>query len=174
MAVHYRILTADDVLAFRALRLEALERHPDAFGESAAGFEAQPVEETARFMSPRNEYPEQFVEGAFDENVLVGLAGFYRFKKRKIRHRGGIWTVYVRTEYRAHNVGRQLMERIITRARRIEGLEHLELGVATTGGPAVRLYESLGFLTYGTEPRAMKISDRYVDIHLMWLPLHQD
>jgi ribosomal protein S18 acetylase RimI-like enzyme len=50
-------------------------------------------------------------------------------------------------------------------------VEQVHLGVAATNEPAVRLYQSMGFVEYGREPRAIKLPDRYVDEFLMWLRL---
>jgi RimJ/RimL family protein N-acetyltransferase len=43
----------------------------------------------------------------------------------------------------------------------------LGLSVVTTNASARRLYESLGFVAYGTEIRAMKLGETYYDeIHM--------
>ena len=45
--------------------------------------------------------------------------------------------------------------------------EMLELGVGTENHAALALYRRMGFETYGTEVRCMKLDDRYIDEHLM-------
>ncbi len=42
-------------------------------------------------------------------------------------------------------------------------LEQLTLGVVSTNEPAKRLYESMGFKTYGIEKRAIKMNGVYSD-----------
>jgi len=39
--------------------------------------------------------------------------------------------------------------------------------VVTSNDRARRLYERHGFSVYGTEPRALKVGDRFYDEHLM-------
>ncbi|MBZ5494182.1 MAG: hypothetical protein LAO76_24930 [Acidobacteriia bacterium] len=52
----------------------------------------------------------------------------------------------------------------------IDGIEQITL-VASARLPAQRLYESVGFKSYGVEPHSLKIGDEYVDDVLMvlWL-----
>jgi ribosomal protein S18 acetylase RimI-like enzyme len=45
----------------------------------------------------------------------------------------------------------------------------LLLKVATTQNAARRLYESLGFRVFGTQPHSMNIGDRYIDEYYMLL-----
>ena len=45
----------------------------------------------------------------------------------------------------------------------------VHLAVTASNGAAVALYEHLGFIRYGTEPRALKVNGRYLDEHLMVL-----
>ncbi|HEY7358830.1 MAG TPA: GNAT family N-acetyltransferase, partial [Ktedonobacterales bacterium] len=68
--------------------------------------------------------------------------------------------------------GKALVAEAIAQARTIPGLEQLLLAVVTTNTAARRLYQSLGFEVYGTEPRAMKQGDQYWDEELMILRLH--
>ena len=58
---------------------------------------------------------------------------------------------------------------LLDRVREIEGIEQLNLAVVTENPRAKNFYESFGFVTYGTEPRAMFDGDRYYDEHKMKL-----
>lgn len=54
-------------------------------------------------------------------------------------------------------------------ARSLPGIEQVTLAVSSDNIPARRLYESLEFETYGSEARALKIGESYVDEDLMVL-----
>jgi ribosomal protein S18 acetylase RimI-like enzyme len=49
------------------------------------------------------------------------------------------------------------------------GVEQIELSVTTTQTAAIGLYRSLGFESWGCEPKALKIADRYLDEEYMVL-----
>jgi ribosomal protein S18 acetylase RimI-like enzyme len=156
-----RLLTADDASAYWELRLEALELEAEAFSSSAEEHRSLSVEDIrARLASdPEN----SFVVGAFDKKQLVGTAGFYRDKGLKTRHKGHIWGVHVTLEARGKGIGRSLMQALLERASSIEGVEQIGLSVATTQAPALALYRSLGFESFGCERKALKIGGRYID-----------
>ena len=104
----------------------------------------------------------------FEDGQIIGSAGFFRRPNNKERHKGHIWGVYVRPEWRGKGIGSALMKEIIRRAREMEGLEQITL-VASANLPAQRLYTALGFESYGIEPHSLKIGDEYVDDILMVL-----
>lgn len=156
-----RFLNADDTAAYWNIRLEALQREPEAFGSSVEEHRALPLAEvTARLSAdPLN----NFVVGAFVGGKLVGSAGFFRNKGLKERHKGRIWGVYVTGEARGKRVGRKMLQMLLERATKIEGIEQILLSVVSTQDAAVNLYRSLGFESFGCERRALKMGDRYLD-----------
>jgi ribosomal protein S18 acetylase RimI-like enzyme len=170
MAIEIRRLQEDDAAALWKLRLRALETDPHAFGESAEEHGRRSIEEFRRQLA--SEGRENFVLGALDSGALVGMAGFYREKRTKRRHKGGIWGVFVSPEARGKGVGRQLMVRLLEDAQAQEGLTSIHLTVCVTQTYARALYRSLGFRCFGVEPRALMIADEYLDEEHMLIELN--
>jgi RimJ/RimL family protein N-acetyltransferase len=51
----------------------------------------------------------------------------------------------------------------LRRAATIPGLRCVHLSVAATQASARRLYSNAGFRSYGIEPEALMVGDRYID-----------
>ncbi len=167
-----RTLTEADAAAFRDIRLRALREEPTAFTSSLEEFSHQTLDKiAARF---RSEPSEQFMLGAFQDDKLVGLCGFYREAMLKQRHKGNVISMYVTPEARGQGLSRALMNDVIRRVRQIAGVEQLLLGVMTTQAAARKLYESLGFVVFGREARAVRIGDNYYDEEFMVLDLREE
>jgi ribosomal protein S18 acetylase RimI-like enzyme len=167
--VDTRVLTSDDVEAYWRCRLEALERDPEAFSSSVEDHLKLSRDEIRRRLSadPAN----NFVLGVFANGKLMGTAGFVREPQPKSRHKGRVWGVYLNAELRGQGIGRRLMQMLLERATKIDGVEQILISVATTQTAAVALYRSLGFTTWGRESRALKVGERYIDEEYMVLDL---
>lgn len=165
-----RRLTEVDAESYQQLRQEALQREPLAFTDSVAEHEAVNLETIrTRLSSTPLTSDDNFILGAFIDRQLIGMAGFFRRKGEKIRHRGGIWGVYVSQEFRGKGVGRALLTNLIGLVQLLPGMEQVALAVSSQNAGAKALYESLGFEVYGCEKRALKIGHEYVDEELMVL-----
>ncbi|MDO8359505.1 MAG: N-acetyltransferase [Devosia sp.] len=154
-----RRLTESDAAAFRELRLAGLLEAPTAFGSSYAAEKDHTVENFAETIA-RN-----YLAGAFLEGQLIGVAGFYQLTGEKVAHRGNIWGVYVDPSHRGAGVARALMGNAMAHARGIVSQVHLS--VVTDNEAALGLYERLGYVSYGIEPRALRIGSRFYDEHMM-------
>ena len=174
MQIEIRELTADDVAIYWPLRLRALRDDPEAFGSSYEEEQDRSLESvTTQFQTTIGNGG--FALGAFADGRHIGVVRLIRESVLKERHIGHIYGMYVAPEARGQHVGRLLMEAAIARARSAPGLEQLHLTVVTTQTPARALYRSLGFVSHGSMPHALKLPDgRYLDEDLMVLWLHDE
>ena len=154
-----RRLTRDDVHAYRAIRLEALINHPEAFASSAEDFLERSLEDHENLLHHLVFFGAETPEGA-----LVGIMAFDHGLKREA-HRGWLIQVYVKPEMRGTGCARALLEAIMDEARK--DVLQVHLSVASHNEPALRLYQKAGFAIYGTDPRFQLVDGRYVDEHLM-------
>ncbi len=161
-----RILNESDVEGYRNLRLRALQTNPESFGSTYEKELAYSLETFKERVRPSQE---KFVLGAYDGETLIGMAVFVRETDRKTYHRGNIYSMYVAPETRGQGVAKAILLDLIEKARNEEGIEQLHLTVVSSNLSAKKLYESLGFETYGVEPRALKDIDQYYDEDLMVL-----
>ena len=159
--MNIRLLDKEDWVDFKAIRLEALLNHPEAFGSS--------------FEEESNRSPDDWkagfktadIFGCFVENNLVACAGFFVLSSLKMRHRGVLFTMYIKPTYRKKGIGDALVKAVISRAEK--QVSQLHLTVVTTNKTAIKLYEKNGFRIYGTEPHALKIGGSFYDEHMMVL-----
>jgi ribosomal protein S18 acetylase RimI-like enzyme len=167
-----RKLTVEDAEAFRDIRMEMCRLHPEAFAQTPEEVAKMPEDQCREWWAPSDVFPEKYVLAAFEGERIIGTAAFRREEMLKERHRGFIWSVYVRTEARGKGISKLLMQQIINEARMMEGMEILLLTVSLQQTSARTLYTSLGFITTGLVLYGYKLADgRYIDHEemLLWL-----
>ncbi|MBO0763893.1 MAG: GNAT family N-acetyltransferase [Hyphomicrobiaceae bacterium] len=148
-----------DPALYQAIRLEALQANPEAFGST---FDVESEKPLSWFADRLGDWT---VLGAFRNAQLVGVAYFAVQQGQKRAHKGGLWGMYVRPVARKAGVGRRLVEAICDLAR--QQVELIQLTVVRDNEQARRLYARLGFLEYGLEKNALKQGGRYYDEVLM-------
>lgn len=157
-------LGAADAENYRALRLEGLRNHPEAFGASWEEERGKPL----AWFAERLERSAVF-GGLCDDVTLLAVAGLALPGTVKARHKGILWGMFVRAEARGTGLADALVARVIAEARGV--VEEVKLTVGASNEAAIRLYSRAGFTQYGLEKRALKVGTRYYDELLMALPL---
>ena len=160
-----RRLGAPDAAGYRALRLEGLAGHPEAFGASWEEEAARPL----AWFAERLERNAVFGGWTGGGPELAGVAGLLVPEAAKLRHKGVLWGMYVRPPARRTGMGAALLARVLDHAR--GAVEEVRLTVVASNAAAVRFYEAAGFETYGVERRALKVAGRHHDEALMALRL---
>jgi ribosomal protein S18 acetylase RimI-like enzyme len=166
-----RVLNQDDAEAFRELRLAAMKERPTAF---TADYQTNLQRPLSHFAAQIHSLPDSFILGAFQNDTLVGIVGFFRSEGPKVRHNGNIWTMYVGPELRGQGVGRRLLLDAVERARSVSGLLQILLSVVADNVAARTLYLSAGFQITGREPRTVQVDGRFYDEDRMVLSLGKD
>ncbi|MGI3126349.1 GNAT family N-acetyltransferase [uncultured Nitratireductor sp.] len=162
MQMNIRRLGAEDARAFRELRLEGLKMHPEAFGASFDDELAQPLERAAARLA------ENVVLGGFDAaGALQGIIGLRREKAAKIRHRAGIWGMYVAPSARGTGLAKNLLQAAINEA--MVDCQSVLLSVTASNEAAKRLYQRAGFREWAVDRKALCVEGAFVDEVLMRL-----
>lgn len=153
--------------AYRILRLRGLHEHPESFCETPQNFEAKSNEQILERIEAQSRLGGFILVATSKNGEFIGTVGLAVNDAEKSRHRAALWGMYVVPEARGQGIALALIDELWARAERIRGLEQVHLAVVTTNQAACRLYKSMGFVTYGTDPKVLKIGDQAFDEYLM-------
>jgi RimJ/RimL family protein N-acetyltransferase len=156
----------EDAAALRDLRLDALRRSPEAFGQTYEVAAARPLEfwEDWARRGAGSATGVTYVADAGEQ--LVAMVSLVRPEAPKFRHVGAIQAVYVRPEWRGADLAGRLIEACAAWAR-AERLRWLRLTVVSTNIGAIRCYHRHTFAVYGVEREALLHEGVYYDELLM-------
>lgn len=160
--IHLRAIHIEDVEAYRQLRLEGLKLYPKAFSSDYADQAARPLDFWIQRVSSASNSPDQIIYLAETPEGLVGMAGLVRGESPKERHNALLVGIYVKADYQ----GQGLAEKLITACLdwgQSQGIQIVKLGVGAYNTGAIRLYQRLGFVQFGNEPKALWVDGEYLD-----------
>lgn len=132
--------------AYKAIRLQALQESPDAFGstyEREARFSTDHWK--SRLQISPNIY-DAIALAAFDNQSTVGLLSAVVHEPES--ETADLYQMWVAPEYRGKGIGTALVTRIKDWAVS-KDIRKLQLSVTTVNTDAVALYESIGFYPVG-------------------------
>ena len=141
----FRILRAGhaDWSVVRSIRLRSLADSPDAFARTLA--EELPLSDEKWRSRIDNDRVAHFLAMTSDGDS-VGIAVGAPHKGQK--NTAGLFAMWVAAEARGRGIGSALVEAVVDWAQS-ERYQRIVLDVGKTNAPAVRLYESCGFVPTG-------------------------
>jgi ribosomal protein S18 acetylase RimI-like enzyme len=161
------LLSPEHGEAYRALRLDALTLHPDAFISSAQEESQKPLEWYRQRIAARVDAPHDFFLGAWQNGILRGTVGLQGKYRNKEHHVASVVGMYVAPEGRGAGLGRTLMNALLARARTFNALDIIQLTVTQGNGSAQRLYAQCGFTVWGVEADALRLDGKsYGKVHM--------
>ncbi len=162
-----RRLTPADVAPYRALRLRALHEHAEAFTSSYEEESLRPESAAAQRLA---ETSSTRFWGAFVDGVLAGTVGLDFDQRLKARHKAMVIGMFVAPEFTRRGIARALIATLVRDARASQ-IELLILTVTDGNHGAQQLYLDTGFVSFGIEPRAIRVQNRYFAKNHMYLNL---
>jgi ribosomal protein S18 acetylase RimI-like enzyme len=155
-----RLLEANDAVAYRALRLQSLAKHPEAFTSSAAEEMGKNLSQDVQRLTPRSDMPHDFVLGAWAGDRLAGMVGLKGAYRSNERHTATVVGMMVDAGFQRQGLGEQLMRALLDQVSTLPDLEQLVLTVTEGNASAQNLYARCGFVVYGVRPKAIKVNGR--------------
>jgi ribosomal protein S18 acetylase RimI-like enzyme len=158
-AFEIRKLTAEEWENVRALRLEALTLHPEAFSADLERDTAFAPELWRERLAAGRTF------GAFVDGELAGMVAWIPGGSRKTAHTGEIGGMYLRESARGSGAAAALMEAALNDAA--AQLQQITLTVNADNARAIRFYEKHGFRTVGRIPHSLCVNGRTYDELIM-------
>lgn len=155
-----RVLSPEDAIQYRIFRLTALKRYPHLFRADADEEAQKPLASTERRLkeSPANRWT-----GAFDASRnLIGCIGFRREPGIKRRHIGQVLGLQIAPQWQRRGIATALLQDVIAQASSL-GISQIQLSLTLPNEAAEKLYDRLGFVTYGLERDALRVGGQSHD-----------
>ncbi len=167
MSFLIRDLTDTEADVYKSFFMTGLTDHPDFFRISTDD------ERDAPFPTAGTADSFTLLATDADTDQWLGIVSFERDgrTRQKLRHKGTLFRMYVAQAAAGQGIGRALIQTLLERVRLLPNMEQINLTLAAHNHRARKLYESVGFVSYGIEPNAMKWQGRYVDEESMKLRL---
>ena len=169
--MHVSPLTAQDARRYRELMLHAYEVAADAFTSTPEQRAAEPESWWIKRIADPTGMSLAF--GAFEGEELVGTVTVEFSAKSKTSHKAHIIGMFVCTAARGLGAGKALLDAALEAARSRPGILVVTLTVTEGNAPAIRLYESCGFKSFGVEPMAIATPSGFKSKVHMWLQVQR-
>jgi ribosomal protein S18 acetylase RimI-like enzyme len=164
-------LAASHLAQYRTLILRGYGEAPDAFTSTPEECAAEPDSWWLERIAGAGGHSVAF--GCFDGSSLVGTVTVEFSSKPKTQHKAHVIGMFVAHEARGRGAGRMLMGAALDLCRSRTEVTSVVLTVTDGNEPAIALYASVGFRSFGVEPMALRTADGYLSKVHMQLALRE-
>ena len=164
MSVTVRVLTSEDLDAYRVLHRTALEEAPDAFAETSAD-EARRSDAQVALVLARGETWGAFLDGRLVGKLVIDAPPWEAFQHTRWLH-----GVYLHRDARGSGAAAALVGRALATAKQAGAFMAI-LWVNEKNAAARKFYQRLGFCEVGRIAKGIAVGGDYVDDIMMRLEL---
>jgi RimJ/RimL family protein N-acetyltransferase len=133
------------------------------------GIPALPVDDRAQWIRSVHAGSAWIALVAELEGRLAGVLEFRAYDHPSLTRHVGRFFISLEAPARGRGIGRALMEQMLEWAEQNPRIEKVSLSVLSSNGPAIALYESLGFREEGRRRKEFKLpGGEYADDVLMY------
>jgi ribosomal protein S18 acetylase RimI-like enzyme len=165
-----RQITHDDAPAYRQLRLQALQKNPQAFLATFKTEELRPDDHFVYELSAAIQPPIWGYYGLFVENKLIGFCQIGKSYLDKKQHLAYLYNLYVDPDYRGQGHAKKLTNYVLNKLKELK-IERVFITYLAKNKCVRGFYDHLGFEECGIKPEAVKDGDEYDDEIEMTLKL---
>ncbi len=160
--IEVRRLVPENFDHYYETRLASLVQCPAAFATDADAWRNASQETIMKHLQVSEEGTESPILGAWTEESLVGLLGMNREERPSVRHKAGLWGLFVMPDHQNQGVGRALVAEMIAVAKTMPELRQLR-ALVPAEGTAPFLMEKMGFERFGFERDAKRVDGQFHD-----------
>lgn len=135
---------------YKEIRLESLQKEPQAFGKKYEEAIKDPDEKWQQSLEKAERKETSIILFVESGNKVIGLAGAFFDINDKAKG-AMIYGVYVTNEFRGKGIGKQLILQLINKIKAVPGITKVSLMVNQDEIPAIKVYEKNGFKVVGTK-----------------------
>ena len=164
--IKIRELNTNDVQGFLELKKIGLSTDPYSFLADLEDDSLDYPKEVEERIAKASIQNGDIILGAFADS-LIGIVAVTRNRNKKRNHKADLHGMYIKPEYRGIGLGKELLNKVLAKAKKMAGIEEIELIVASHNESVVGLYEKVGFSKTYFETHALKIDNKYIDAYHM-------
>jgi RimJ/RimL family protein N-acetyltransferase len=158
-----RLLTGNDAIEYKELRLKALQNNPESYLSTFESEKQRSVEAFSSELRYTISSPIFGYYGIFLENKLIGYASLEKSYLAKQKHIAFFYNLYIDPKYRNQGLALKLFNFILDKIKQKTQIERIFLSCNKKNTPAIKLYKKLGFKEYGFKEKSIKYQDEYDD-----------
>lgn len=156
-------LSAADAAKYNSFLRIGLLNHPDTLRIAPEDLDASPISTAAT--------PDGVTLARQHHDGRLAAVGSVEREHGRLKRRHIAWILRMYSAELRVGHARAILSELLARARRMPGVEKVNLTVAAHNESAVRLYASFGFVEFAREPLAFRGRDEYITELSMTLAL---
>ncbi len=157
-------LLTSDYDAFYSMRVKMLETKSERYTAGANDWKNASKEQVMMFLKESENGEDNFVLGAFNNGIMVGMLGFRREKRESINHKGSFWGLFELTQGNpAYEIESKLIQEAIAIVSKYEGFKYIRTVQNTNKKQKLEIFKNHGFTEYGLEKDSIKANGQFYD-----------